>query len=66
MRLGSADGAGIPTVGFYAQVPHYVGGPFASATIGLLEHAGRHLGVELPLERVPMVQKRAVQLCRET
>jgi pyruvate kinase len=27
--------------------------------------AGGDLGVELPLERVPMVQKRAVQLCRE-
>ncbi len=42
-------GAGIPAVGFFAQVPHYVGGPFAAATIALLEHAGRHLGVEPPL-----------------
>lgn len=42
-------GAGIPTVGFYAQVPHYVGGSFAAATIGLLEQLGRHLGVDLPL-----------------
>jgi hypothetical protein len=41
--------AGIPTVGFYAQVPHYVGGPYPPATIALLEHAGRHLGVELPV-----------------
>ena len=41
-------GAGIPTVGFYAQVPHYVGGPFAAAAIGLLEELGRHLGVDLP------------------
>ena len=40
---------GIPTVGFYAQVPHYVGGPYAAATIAILERAGRHLGVELPL-----------------
>jgi hypothetical protein len=43
------DGAGIPTVGFYAQVPHYVGGPFAPAAIGLLDQLGRHLSVDLPL-----------------
>jgi predicted ATP-grasp superfamily ATP-dependent carboligase len=46
-------GAGIPTVGFYAQVPHYVGGPFAAATIALLEQVGRHLGVDLPLGELP-------------
>ncbi len=43
------QGVGVPTVGFYAQVPHYVGGPFASATIALLENLGTHLGVDLPL-----------------
>ena len=37
---------GVPTVGFYAQVPHYVGGPYAAAAIAILEHLGRHLGVE--------------------
>jgi PAC2 family len=41
--------AGIPTVGFYGQVPHYVGGPFAPAAIALLDHLGRHLSVDLPL-----------------
>jgi hypothetical protein len=46
-------GAGIPTVGFYAQVPHYVGGSFAAATIALLEQTGRHLGVDLPLGDLP-------------
>lgn len=40
---------GIPAVGFFAQVPHYVGGSYAAATIALLEHSGRHLGVDLPL-----------------
>jgi hypothetical protein len=49
----AVSGAGVPAVGFYAQVPHYVGGPFAAATIGLLEHAGRHLGIELPLGALP-------------
>jgi hypothetical protein len=43
------SGGGIPAVGFYAQVPHYVGGSFPAATIAILEHAGRHLGVDLPL-----------------
>jgi hypothetical protein len=42
-------GAGVPTVGFYAQVPHYVGGPYAAATVALLERLSRHLDVELPL-----------------
>jgi hypothetical protein len=40
---------GIPTVGFYAQVPHYVGGPYAAASVSLLRHLGRHLGVDLDL-----------------
>jgi len=38
-------GSGIPTVGFYAQVPHYVGSTYPAAAIALLEHVGRHLGV---------------------
>jgi PAC2 family len=45
----AVSGTGIPAVGFFAQVPHYVGGPFAVASIALLEHLGRHLQVELPL-----------------
>jgi proteasome assembly chaperone (PAC2) family protein len=42
-------GSGIPAVGFFAQVPHYVGGPFAAATLSLLRHLARHLSVEIPL-----------------
>ncbi len=45
VELAVAEG-GVPTVGFYAQVPHYVQGTYAAATIALLEHAGRHLGIE--------------------
>jgi hypothetical protein len=45
----AVSGSGIPAVGFYAQVPHYVGGPYASASIALLEHLEKHLGVALPL-----------------
>jgi len=44
---------GISAVGFYAQVPHYVGGAYAAAAIALLEHAGRHLGVALDLGSLP-------------
>lgn len=43
-------GSGIPAVGFFAQVPHYVGGPFAAATVSLLRHLERHLSVDLPLD----------------
>ena len=46
-------GGGVPTVGFYAQVPHYIGGPYAPASIAILEHVGRHLGVEIPLGPLP-------------
>jgi hypothetical protein len=45
----SIQGAGIPAVGFYAQVPHYIGGPFAAASLALLRHLSKHLQVELPL-----------------
>jgi hypothetical protein len=41
---------GVPTVGFYAQVPHYIGGPYAAASVSLLRHLARHLGVELPVQ----------------
>jgi hypothetical protein len=49
----AVSGGGIPAVGFYAQVPHYVGGPYVEATIALLEHAGRHLGVTFSLGSLP-------------
>jgi PAC2 family len=41
--------AGVPAVGFYAQVPHYVGGPYAAASVSLLRHLSRHLGIEIPM-----------------
>jgi hypothetical protein len=45
----AVTGGGIPAVGFYAQVPHYVGGSYPAATIAILEHAERHLGVEVAI-----------------
>jgi hypothetical protein len=49
----AVTGSGIPAVGFYGQVPHYVGGPFAPATLALLDHLGRHLGIAVPLGDLP-------------
>ncbi len=40
---------GIPTVGFWARVPHYVGGVYFPAVVTLVERVARHLGVEVPL-----------------
>ncbi len=39
--------AGIPAVGYFAQVPHYVSGPYPVAALALLETLGRHLEVTL-------------------
>jgi hypothetical protein len=40
--------AGIPAVGYFAQIPHYVNGPYATASLALLEAVNRHLEVEVP------------------
>jgi proteasome assembly chaperone (PAC2) family protein len=44
---------GIPTVGFFAQTPHYVTATYAPAVLALLERLGRHLDVVLPLDSLP-------------
>jgi hypothetical protein len=44
----AAANAGVPAVGYYAQIPHYVTGPYAPATVQLLRSLERHLDVELP------------------
>ena len=49
----SVSSGGVPCVGLYAQVPHYVGGPFAAASAALLEGLGNHLGTQLPLGAFP-------------
>ena len=36
--------AGIPALGYFAQVPHYVSGPYATAALELLRALGNHLG----------------------
>jgi PAC2 family len=40
--------AGIPALGYFAQVPHYVSGPYAMAALELLRALGTHLGAEIP------------------
>jgi len=41
--------AGTPAVGYFAQVPHYVSGPYALAALELVRSVGRHLDVEAPV-----------------
>lgn len=41
--------AGIPAVGYYAQVPHYISGPYPAAAVELLRAVGRHLGTDVPM-----------------
>ncbi len=44
---------GIPALGYFAQVPHYVSGPYPSAALELLRSLGRHLGLDLPEGDLP-------------
>lgn len=39
--------SGVPAVGYYAQIPHYVSGPYPQASIELLRALGNHLGMVL-------------------
>jgi hypothetical protein len=39
--------AGIPTLGYFVQVPHYISGEYAPAAIALLDALGQHLGLEI-------------------
>jgi hypothetical protein len=64
----AVSGVGIPCAGFYAQVPHYVGGPFASGAIALVEAVERHLGVTVGLGSLPedaMAQRQRLDLAVE-
>jgi hypothetical protein len=39
--------SGIPAVGYYAQVPHYVTGGYPPASVELLRLVGEHVGEEI-------------------
>ncbi|MBA2633402.1 MAG: PAC2 family protein [Chloroflexi bacterium] len=45
----AAAAAGIPAVGFFAQVPHYVNASYPTASLALLTALGHHLGIDLPV-----------------
>jgi proteasome assembly chaperone (PAC2) family protein len=42
-------GSGIPAVGFWAQVPHYVAGPYYAGAVALIDRVARHLGIRIDL-----------------
>jgi len=48
LRQGIAD-AGIPAIGYWVQVPHYLQRPFHPGVLSMLERAGAQIGVSLPL-----------------
>ena len=49
----SVTKAGIPSVGYFAQIPHYVSGPYPQASIELLHALEQHLGLGLDVGRLP-------------
>jgi proteasome assembly chaperone (PAC2) family protein len=50
--------AGIPSLGFFAQVPHYASGAFPTAAVALLDRLGNFIGADIPLGDLP---KRALE-----
>lgn len=50
----AVSSSGIPAVGFFAQVPHYLSAAYPQAAIELLAHVGKFLGFEAPLGELPM------------
>jgi hypothetical protein len=54
--------AGIAALGYFAQIPHYISGPYPAATVALLRAIERHLDIELPLgtltEEVDQMRRR--------
>jgi PAC2 family len=45
--------SGIPSIGYFAQVPHYVSGAYPAAAIQLIRAIERHLGSEVQLGSLP-------------
>ena len=52
--------AGIPALGFFAQVPHYVSGAYPNGAIELIGHVGRFLGQELPLAQAAQAHRQVM------
>lgn len=49
----SVTKVGIPAVGYFAQIPHYVSGPYPQASIALLHALEQHLDLELDVAQLP-------------
>lgn len=45
--------AGVPAVGYFAQIPHYVSGAYPPAAIELLRALGQHIDVVLDMGSLP-------------
>lgn len=43
----SVGAAGVAACGYYAQVPHYISGPYPAAAVALLTAVGRHVETDL-------------------
>jgi hypothetical protein len=48
LRQGVAD-AGIPAIGYWAQVPHYLQAPFHPGALSLIERVGGQVDVRFPI-----------------
>jgi proteasome assembly chaperone (PAC2) family protein len=46
LEMRAAD-SGIAAVGYFAQVPHYVSGPYPAAALELLSSVARHLDIDI-------------------
>jgi hypothetical protein len=42
--------AGIPALGYFAQIPHYISGEYAPAAVALIEALAKHLDVDIPVD----------------
>ncbi len=41
---------GIPSLGYFAQIPHYISGEYAPAAVALIEALATHLDIDIPVE----------------
>jgi len=44
--------AGVPALGYYAQIPHYINGDYAPAAVALIEAVANHLDVEFDVDEL--------------
>jgi predicted ATP-grasp superfamily ATP-dependent carboligase len=42
-------GSGIPAIGLWARVPHYIGNTYYPGVVALVERVSRHTGIDIPL-----------------